>query len=136
MIWCIFGYGVYDDDALGLGGHFLPIVVVYCGLIFFSSVETYFDVFKLQKSFVTCINPRSEIHTRRKYKWYLSAHLLVTLVTPVGTPLSGSTPDNTCIRINLDFLKPFIDKPIGRLTAIVPPKKTLENILSSIWVVG
>jgi hypothetical protein len=38
--------------------------------------------------------------------------LLATLVTPVGTPSSGSASDNTCIQINLDILKPSIDKPI------------------------
>ena len=57
-----------------------------CGLIFFK-VETYSDVFKLQIYVITCINPRSRIHTHKKYKWYLSTHLLSTLVTPVGTPL-------------------------------------------------
>jgi hypothetical protein len=76
------------------------------------------------------------IHTCRKYKWYLSAHMLATLVTPIDTPSSGSTSDNTCIQINLDLLKPSIDKPIGCLTAIVPPRKTLRKILSSTWVVG
>jgi hypothetical protein len=106
-----------------------------CGLIFFR-VETYSDVFKLQRSVVTRINPQSGIHTCRKYKWYLSAHLLATLVTPFGTPSSGSALDNTCIWINIDFLKPSIDKPIGHLTAIVPLRKKLGNILSSTWVVG
>jgi hypothetical protein len=106
-----------------------------CGLIFFR-VETYSNVFKLQRSVVTCINPWSGIHTHRKYKWYLSAHLLATLVTPVGTPSSGSASDNTCIQIDLDLLKPSIDKPIGHLTAIVPPRTTLGKILSSTWVVG
>ena len=70
-----------------------------------------------------------------KYKWYLSAHMLVTLVTPLGTPSSGSASYNTCIRINLDLLKPSIDKPIGLLTAIVPPRTKLGKILSSTWVV-
>jgi hypothetical protein len=70
-----------------------------------------------------------------KYKWYLSAHLLATLVTPVGTPSSGSASENTCIQIELDLLKPSIDKPIGLLTAIVPPGTKLGNILSSTWVV-
>ena len=28
MVWCFFGYGLDDDDALALGGHFLAIVVV------------------------------------------------------------------------------------------------------------
>jgi hypothetical protein len=50
----------------------------------------------------------------------LKRTLLATLVTPVGTPLSGSTSDNTGIRIDLDILKPSIDKPIGLLTLIVP----------------
>jgi hypothetical protein len=35
MIWCFFGYGVDDDDALALGGHFLAIVVVYLGMLWF-----------------------------------------------------------------------------------------------------
>jgi hypothetical protein len=106
-----------------------------CGLNFFR-VETYSGVLKLQRSVVTCINPWSGSHTRRKYKRYLSAHLLATLVTPVGTPSSGSASDNTCIQIDLDLLKPSIDKPIDRLTAIVPPRTTLRKILSSTWVVG
>jgi hypothetical protein len=70
-----------------------------------------------------------------KYKWYLSAHMLVTLVTPLGTPSSGSASDNTYIQINLDLLKPAIDKPIGHLTIIVPPITKLRKILSSTWVV-
>jgi hypothetical protein len=106
-----------------------------CGLIFFR-VETYSDVLKLQRYVVTCINPRSKSHTRMKYKWYLSAHLLATLVTPGGTPLSGSASYNTCIRINLDLLRPSIDKPISLLTAIFPPRTTLGKIISSTWVVG
>jgi hypothetical protein len=35
MIWCIFGYGVDDDDVLALGGHSLAIVVVYLGILWF-----------------------------------------------------------------------------------------------------
>jgi hypothetical protein len=35
MIWCFFGYGVDDDDALDLGGHFISIVVVYLGILWF-----------------------------------------------------------------------------------------------------
>jgi hypothetical protein len=62
--------------------------------------------------------------------------MLATLVTPIGTPLSGSTSDNTYVRINLDYLEPSLDKIIGRLTAIVPPRTTLGKILSSTWVVG
>jgi hypothetical protein len=103
---------------------------------FFSRVETYSNVFKLQISVVTHINPWSGIHTRRKYKWYLSAHLLATLVTPVGTPSSGSASGNTCIWIDLDLLKSSIDKPIARLTVIVPLRRALGKILSSTWVVG
>jgi hypothetical protein len=70
-------------------------------------------------------------HTCRKYKWYLRAHMLVTLVTPVGTPSSGSTSENSCIQINLDLLKPSMDKPNGLLTVIVPPRTVLGKILSS-----
>ena len=62
--------------------------------------------------------------------------LLATLVTPVGTPSSGSTSDKTCVRIALDFLKPSLDKPIGRRTIIVSPRIALEKILSSTLVVG
>jgi hypothetical protein len=100
----------------------------------FFRVETYSCVLKLQRSVVTCINPRSGSNTCKKYKWYLSAHMLATLVTPVGTPSSGSASDNTCIWINLDLLKPSIDKLIGRLTAIVSPRTSLGKILSSTWV--
>jgi hypothetical protein len=96
----------------------------------------YSDVLKLQISVVTRINPRSGIHTRRKYKWYLSAHLLATLITLIGTPSSGSASDNTCIRIGLDLLKPSIDKSIDHLIVIVSPRTTLGKILSSTWVVG
>jgi hypothetical protein len=39
----------------------------------------------------------------------LKRTLLVTLISPVGTPLSGSASENTCIQINLDILKLFID---------------------------
>jgi hypothetical protein len=91
----------------------------------------YSNVFKLKRFIVMCINPRLGIHTRRKYKWYLSAHLLATLVTHVGTPSSGSPSDNTCIHIILDLLNPSIDKLIDHLTAIVPLRTTLGKILSS-----
>ena len=91
----------------------------------------YFDVLNLNIYVVTCINLWLWSHTCRKYKWYLSAHLLVTLVTPFGTPSSGSASDNTCIKIDLDLLNPSIDKSIDRITVIVPLRKTLENILSS-----
>ena len=62
--------------------------------------------------------------------------MLATLVTLVGTPLSGSASNNTYIQINLDLLNPSIDKSIGRLTAIVSLRTTLGKILSSTWVVG
>jgi hypothetical protein len=96
----------------------------------------YSDVFKLHRSIVTRINPVSGINTCRKYKWFLRAHLLATLLTPVGTPSSGRASENTYIRIDLGILNPSIDKPIGHLTVIVSPRTTLENRLSSTWVVG
>jgi hypothetical protein len=48
----------------------------------------YSMIFKLQRSVITCINPQLGIHTRSKYKWFLSAHMLATVVTPIGTPLT------------------------------------------------
>jgi hypothetical protein len=111
-----------------------PSSVENCALIFFT-VETYSSVFKLQRSVITHIKSWSWIHTCRKYKWYLSTHLLSALVTLVGTTSSGSTSDNTYIQIDLDLLKPSIDKPISHLTAIVPSRTTLGKILSSTWVV-
>jgi len=57
--------------------------------------------------------------------------MLHTLVTLVGTPLSGSASHKTCIQIGMGILKPSIDQLIGRLTAIVPLRKALERILSS-----
>jgi hypothetical protein len=75
----------------------------------------YFDILKLQRSIFTHINLRLGSHTRRKYKQYLSAHLLATLVIHVGTPSSGSTSENICIQIDLDLLNPSIDKPINHL---------------------
>jgi uncharacterized membrane protein len=106
-----------------------------CGLIFFK-VETYSGVLNLHIFVVTCINLWSESHTHMKYKWYLRAHLLATLATPVGTPSSGSALDNTYISIDLDLLNPSIDKSINRLNTIVPSRTTLGKILSSTWVVG
>jgi hypothetical protein len=61
----------------------------------------------------------------------LKRRLLATLVTPIGTPSSGSASDITCIRINLDILNPSLDKSIGHMFLIVSPRKTLRNILSS-----
>jgi hypothetical protein len=66
-----------------------------------------------------------------KYKRYSSTHMLATLVTPVGTPSSGSASNNTYMWINLDLLKPYVDNLINRLTTIVAPRTTLGNILSS-----
>jgi hypothetical protein len=67
---------------------------------------------------------------------------LDTLLTLVGTPLSGSALDNTCIQTcaskylwyiksPLGILKPTIDQPIDHLNYIVPLITTLEKILSS-----
>jgi hypothetical protein len=68
-------------------------IVVY----FLFRVETYYNVLKLHRFFIMCINPQLRGNTCRKYKWYLSTHLLDTLITNVGTPLSHSASDNTCI---------------------------------------
>jgi hypothetical protein len=62
--------------------------------------------------------------------------MLATLVTPVGTPSSGSASNNTYVWINLDYLKPSLDKMIDPLTAIVSSRIELRKILSSTWVVG
>jgi hypothetical protein len=62
--------------------------------------------------------------------------MLATLVTPVGTPSTGSALERTCVWIGLDYLKPTLDKLIGFLIAIVSPRITLRKILSSTWVVG
>jgi hypothetical protein len=103
---------------------------------FFFRVETYSDIFKPQRSIVTRINPWLRDSYTQEIQVVLKRTLLATLVTPVGTPSSGSASDNTCVRINLDYLKPSLDKPIGHLTAIVSPRTTLRKILSSTWVVG
>jgi hypothetical protein len=58
-----------------------------------------------------------------------------TIVTHVSTPSSGSASENTCIQTSLGILKPYIGQTIDRLTAIVPPKTTLEKILSSTCVI-
>jgi hypothetical protein len=97
--------------------------------VFFFRVDTYSSVFKPQRSLIT------RMRETKKCKW-LSAHLLATLVTPVGTPSSGSTSGSTCVWIGLDFLKPSLDKPIDRQTVIVSPRTALRKILSSTWVVG
>jgi hypothetical protein len=61
--------------------------------------------------------------------------MLATLVTPIGTPSSGSVSNNTYIQINLDFLKPSLDNRIGRLTTIVSLRTRCRKTLSSTWVV-
>jgi hypothetical protein len=99
---------------------------------FFFRVQMYSDILKLHRSLITRINPQSGSHTRSKYKWYLSTHMFATLVICVGTHSSGITLERTCIWIDLYLLKPSIDKPINHSTAIVPPRKSLGNILSSI----
>jgi hypothetical protein len=96
----------------------------------------YFGILKLHISFIMCINPRSGSHTHNKYKCYSRAHLLATLVTPVGTPSSGNTLENTCIQIDLDSLNPSIDKLINHLIDIVPPRTVLRKLFSSTRVVG
>ena len=108
-----------------------PSSVENCGLIFFSRVETYSGILKLQRFVITCINPWSRIHTCRKYKWFLSAHLLDTLVTHVGVHFSGSTSDNTCAHTFPRHLGTHLAQPIGLLTTIVSLRTTLEKILSS-----
>jgi hypothetical protein len=57
--------------------------------------------------------------------------LLDTLVTPIGTPSSGSALDNTYIWTGLVILKPTKDQPISRLTVIVPLITTLGKRLSN-----
>jgi hypothetical protein len=102
---------------------------------FFFRVETYSGVFKPQRSVVTHINP----WLRDSYTQEIQVVLKRTSVghpcNPVGTPSSGSASDNTCVRIDLDYLKPSLDKPISLLTTIVSPRTTLGKILSSTWVV-
>jgi hypothetical protein len=49
MVWCFFGYGLDDDDALALGGHFLAIVVVYLGMLWFILL-----LFGLVRPFTCC----------------------------------------------------------------------------------
>jgi hypothetical protein len=148
LVWCCSSYIVVHLPFLSI--YFCSAYFLYLeyykwyqrtfldnklGFNFFFRVDTYSDVFKIQRSVVTHINPQSGIHTHMKYKWYLSTHLLATLVTPVGTPLSGIALYNTCIQIDLDLLNPSIDKPIGLLTTIVELRTTLGKIPSSTWVV-
>jgi hypothetical protein len=57
----------------------------------------------------------------------LKRTFLDTLLTLIGTPSSGSASDITCIRIDLDILKPFVDKPIGRLTSAMRALSLAEN---------
>jgi hypothetical protein len=96
------------------------------------------DVFRrLKATYIYCLVHKFVVREAymQELQVVLKHTLLATLVTHIGTPSSGSTSDNTYIWIDLDILKPFVDKPIGRLTAIVPPRTTLGKILSSTWVI-
>jgi hypothetical protein len=53
--------------------------------------------------------------------------MLATLVTPIGTPSSGSASDNTYVWIDLDYLMPSLDKLISRLTSIVSPYNNTQE---------
>jgi hypothetical protein len=112
-----------------------PSLAKNCGLIFFQGRDVLWHL----KAIEIC-HYMDKIVVRDSYtqeiQVVLSPHLLATLVTLVGTPSSGSTSNNTCIRIGIDLLKHSIDEPIGHLTVIVPPRTTLEKIFSSTWVVG
>jgi hypothetical protein len=66
----------------------------------------------------------------------LSAHLLATLVTHVGTPSSGSASDNTYAWTFPRHPGTHLAQSIDHLTAIVSPRTTLGKILSSTWVIG
>ena len=88
FLFCIF----YISGILQVVSEHFPWQKLW---VFFFRVETYSDIFKLQRYVVMRINSWSGIHTCKKYKWYLSTHLLATLVTPVGTPSSGSALDST-----------------------------------------
>jgi hypothetical protein len=61
--------------------------------------------------------------------------LLDTFIIYFGTPLSGSTLDCTCIQTDLCILKPTMYQSTIFLTAIVPLRTILENILFSTWVI-
>jgi hypothetical protein len=76
--------------------------------------------FEPQRSFFTCINP-----------WLRDSYMEEIQVVLKGTPSSGSASENTCVQIDLDYLKPSLDKSIRLLTSIVPSRTTLWNILSS-----
>jgi hypothetical protein len=99
-------------------------------------VETYSDIFNPQRFVVTCINSQLRDSYTQEIQVVLKRTSIGHPCNPVDTPSSGSASDNTYVWIDLDFLNPSLDKPIGCLTTIVPSRKALENILSSTWVVG
>jgi hypothetical protein len=96
------------------------------------------DVFRRLKATKICRSMHKYV-VREAYMQELQVVLertvFATLVTPIGTPSSGSASNNTCIRIDLDILKPFVDKSIGRRTVIMPLRTTLRKILFSTWVI-
>jgi hypothetical protein len=49
MVWCFFGYGLDDDDALALGGH----ISSYCGGLSWH-VVVYLVVIGLVRLFTCC----------------------------------------------------------------------------------
>jgi hypothetical protein len=107
-----------------------------CGFFFFFFEGR--DVFWHLKTIeICCLTHKSMLGEAYMHELQvvLKHTLLATFVTLVGTPSSHSTSYHTCIRIDLDLLKPSIDKPINHLTTIVPLRTTLENILSSTWVI-
>jgi hypothetical protein len=59
----------------------------------------------------------------------LKLTLLDTLVTPVGTPSSGSASNNTCIQTGLGILKPSIDQPIDPDCYSATENNTREDTL-------
>jgi hypothetical protein len=96
------------------------------------------DIFRCLKAIEVCCSTNKSMAVEaytQELQVVLRCTLLATLVTPVGTPSSGSASGNTCIQIDLYILKLSKDKPINLLTIIVPLRKTLGKILSSTWVV-
>jgi hypothetical protein len=109
-------------------------LAVNSGLFFFQGR----DVYRHLKAIEICRSMHKSMvgeEYTQELQVVLKHTLFDTLVTVVGTPSSGSASNNTCIQIDLDILKPSIDKPISHLTAIVLPRTTLGKILSSTWVV-
>jgi hypothetical protein len=97
------------------------------------------DIFRRLKATKICHSVHKSVFREaytKEIQVVLKITLLATLVTPVGTPSSGSASNITCIWIGLDTLKPSIDKSISRLTSTVPPITTLGKIIYSTWVFG